>query len=76
MFSNPVKTGVVILGASEFDHSADSNRQVFANAAAEAVRYFCDDIRGLGIPLENILNLFNSPTSAPEQNREILDFVQ
>ena len=76
MFSNPVETGVVILGASHFDNYPDLGRQVFANAAAEANRFFRHDDYGLGIPNENILNRFNSPQFAPELQKEVFKFVE
>ena len=76
MYSNPIKTGVVILGASQFDNFPESNRKVFANAADKATRYFKNDTSGLGIPDENILNRFNSPKLAPELLTEVLKFVE
>ena len=76
MFSNPIKTGAIILGASQFDNFPESNRKVFANAADEAARFFENETSGLGIPHENILNRFNSPELAPELLTEVLKFAE
>ena len=79
MFINPIKTGVIILGASEFpEYEEDSglDRAVFANAANRAKEYFKNSDTGLGIPDENFFRVLEEDVDATGIINLATEFVQ
>jgi len=59
MFFNPAKTGLIILGASDFQHDSGLNRTVFKNAHDEIINYFRSPNKGLGLHNKNIFDGFD-----------------
>ncbi len=73
MIINPSTTGLLLIGASEFDNdNITYGRKSFKHSHREVKRYFADE---LDIPQSNRLDLFNSPSTASEQIEMIGDFL-
>lgn len=75
MFFNPAKTGLIVLGASEFPHEPELNRKVFRNARDAAVSYFRSPNKGLGIHGKNIFDGFDQGASKSELILKIDQFL-
>ncbi|MEP2892360.1 hypothetical protein [Tateyamaria sp.] len=75
MFFNPAKTGLIVLGASEFTHEPELNRKVFRNARDAAVSYFRSPNKGLGIHGKNIFDGFDQDVPKSELILKIDQFL-
>jgi hypothetical protein len=65
----------VLLGASEFPKSPQLlESRSFSNSAYEIRKYLYDE-KGMGLPKENILSLFDDTRSSSDQLEEIADFL-
>ena len=73
---SPQTTLVILLGASEWPYSPDfHSSESFANSAKSLKDYFLDAFE-LGLPKENLLDLFNSNHSSDDIDKEIGDFLE
>lgn len=60
VFFDPAKTGLILLGASQFSEDADdNNRAVFHRAQAAVEAFFRTPRTGFGLQQTNILNAFD-----------------
>jgi len=75
MFFNPAKTGLVVLGASEFSQEPELNRRVFRNARDEVVSYFRNPSKGLGLHSKNIFDGFDLDLPKGELIQKIDQFL-
>lgn len=75
MFFNPAKTGLIVLGASEFNHEPELNRKVFRNARDAAISYFRSPSKGLGVHGKNIFDGFNQDVSKGDLILKIDQFL-
>src|SRR6266567_3499962 len=68
-------TIVILLGADAWPSYPDFEpSQAFAHVADRFRTYFLD-LQGFGLPPDNLLDLFNSPKSADEQDMQIGKFL-
>jgi hypothetical protein len=72
---SPRTTLAIILGASDFPKTTLSHPQSFANSARDFRDYLTRE-DGLGLPVENILDLFDTDFSPDRIQEEIADWLR
>ena len=59
MFLNPETTGLIVLGASEYEREQSHTRQVYLEAKESIIEYFQNTAYGLGLDSKSVADLFN-----------------
>jgi hypothetical protein len=73
---SPETTLAIILGASEFPKQRNlMSSQAFLNAAKGFKEYLLNS-SGLGMTVDNVLDLFNSEDSAPDMDERVGNFLE
>ena len=75
MAVRPSKTGLILIGASEFPALDGHDRKSFLRSYREITDYFTST-KGLMLPAEHVCDLFNSEKHAPQQIDEAQKFVE
>jgi len=74
--NNTTLASVIIIGSDVFELYPESySKEAFKNSADAFHEYVIDELYGLGVSQQNILNLFSSDLRVDEQDRIITDFI-
>lgn len=66
-------TLVIILGASDYPKAQGLDNKAFENSAKAFKKYLISEV---GLPVDNLLDLFNSEVDAPQQENDIERFLR